>query len=91
MLTPLPGQEGFDKYDNSFSLEEVRKICDEYGVSTKNLGIFKNKYYFDRTGKYLGTTFMSISIMIGAVGSSTRVMASQSLGSREDQRGDSRL
>ena len=50
MLTPLPGEEGFDKYDNTFSLEEVRRIADEYGVSTKNLGIFKNKYYFDRSG-----------------------------------------
>ena len=28
-----------------FHLEEVRRIADEYGVSTKNLGIFKNKYY----------------------------------------------
>ena len=50
MLTPLPGEEGFDKYNNAFSLEEVRRIGDEYGVSTKNLGIFKNKYYFDRSG-----------------------------------------
>ena len=52
MLTPLPGQEGFDKFDNAFNLEQVRRIGDEYGVSTKNLGIFKNKYYFERTGKY---------------------------------------
>ena len=52
MLTPLPGTEGFDKYNNAFSLEEVRRIRDEYGITTKNLGIFKNKYYFDRTGKY---------------------------------------
>ena len=52
MLTPLPGQEGFDKYNNAFNLEQVRRIGDEYGVSTKNLGIFKNKYYFERTGKY---------------------------------------
>ena len=52
MLTPLPGEEGFDKYNNAFNLEQVRKIGDEYGVSTKNLGIFKNEYYFDRTGKY---------------------------------------
>ena len=52
MLTPLPGEEGFDKFDNAFSLEQVRRISDEYGVSTKNLGIFKNKYYFERTGKY---------------------------------------
>ena len=52
MLTPLPGEEGFDKFDNAFNLEQVRRIGDEYGVSTKNLGIFKNKYYFERTGKY---------------------------------------
>ena len=50
MLTPLPGEEGFDKYNNAFSLEQVRRIADEYGVSTKNLGIFKNEYYFDRSG-----------------------------------------
>ena len=52
MLTPLPGEEGFDKFDNAFSLEEVRRIGNEYGCSTKFLGIFKNKYYFERTGKY---------------------------------------
>ena len=50
MLAPLPGEEGFDKYNNAFSLEAIRRIGDEYGVSTKNLGIFKNKYYFDRSG-----------------------------------------
>ena len=50
LLTPLPGEEGFDKYSNAFSLKEVRRIGDEYGVSTKNLGIFKNDYYFDRSG-----------------------------------------
>ena len=48
MLTPLPGEEGFDKYNNAFSLEQLRNVGDEYGVSTKNLGIFKNEYYFDR-------------------------------------------
>ena len=52
MLTPLPGQEGFDKYDNSFSLEEVRRIRDEYGVTAKSLRIYENKYYFDRSGKH---------------------------------------
>ena len=50
MLTPLPGEEGFDKYNNSFSLEQVRRIADEYGVSAKNLNIYKNEYYFDRSG-----------------------------------------
>ena len=29
MLTPLPGGEGFDKFNNDFSLEEVRRIGDE--------------------------------------------------------------
>ena len=52
MLTPLPGTEGFDKYNNAFNLEQVRRIGDEYGVTTKSLGIYENKYYFDRTGKY---------------------------------------
>ena len=52
MLTPLPGTEGFDKYNNAFNLEQVRRIGDEYGCSTKSLRIFKNKYYFERTGKY---------------------------------------
>ena len=50
MLTPLPGTEGFDKYNNAFNLEQVRRIGDEYGCSTKSLGIYENKYYFDRTG-----------------------------------------
>ena len=52
ILTPLPEEEGFNKYNNAFSLEEVRRVSDEYGVSTKALGIFKNEYYFDRSGKY---------------------------------------
>ena len=52
MLTPLPGTEGFDKYNNAFNLEQVRRIGDEYGCSTKSLGIYENKYYFERTGKY---------------------------------------
>ena len=50
MLTPLPGEEGFDKYDNAFSLEEVRRIGDEYGCSTKSMSIYRNDYYFDRSG-----------------------------------------
>ena len=52
MLTPLPGEEGFDKYDNAFSLEEVRRIGDEYGCSTKSMSIYRNDYYLDRSGKY---------------------------------------
>ena len=52
MLTPLPGEEGFNKYDNAFSLEEVRRIGDEYGCSVKNLNIYRNEYYLDRSGKY---------------------------------------
>ena len=50
MLTPLPETEEFDKYNNTFDLEEVRRIGDEYGVTTKSLGIFKNEYYFERMG-----------------------------------------
>ena len=57
MLAPLPGEEGFDKYDNTFSLEEVRRIGDEYGVSTMRLGVFKNKYYFDALGTGSQTTY----------------------------------
>ena len=57
MLTPLPGQEGFDKYNNAFSLEEVRRIGDEYGCSTSSLGIYKNKYYFDKMGTGSQTTY----------------------------------
>ena len=47
MLTPLPGTEGFDKYNNAFDLEQVRRIGDEYGCSTKSLGIYEKKYYFE--------------------------------------------
>ena len=50
MNTPLPSEDGFDKYKNAFSLEQVKKNGDEYGCSTKNLGIYKNEYYFDRWG-----------------------------------------
>ena len=50
MLVPTPSEYGFDKYNNAFSLENVRRIGDEYGCSTKNLEIYRNKYYFDRTG-----------------------------------------
>ena len=54
---PLPGTESFDKYNNAFSLKEVMRIGDENGVSTKNLGIFKNKYYFDKMGTGSQTTY----------------------------------
>ena len=50
MRTPLPRDNGFDQYNNAFSLEQVKKIGDEYGCSTKNLGIYKNEYYFDKSG-----------------------------------------
>ena len=50
MKTPLPSEDGFDKYNNAFSLEQVKKIGDEYGCSTKNLSIYRNGYYFDRSG-----------------------------------------
>ena len=52
MLTPLPGEDGFDKYNNAFSLEQVRRIGDEYGCSTNSLGVYKNQYYLERTGPY---------------------------------------
>ena len=57
MLTPLPGEEGFDKYNNAFSLEQVRRIGDEYGVTTKSLGVYKNQYYFERMGTGSQTTY----------------------------------
>ena len=50
MSVPTPSEEGFDKYNNAFSLEEVRRIGDEYGCSTKSMSIYKNEYYFDRSG-----------------------------------------
>ena len=36
MQAPLPNERGCDKYNNSFSLEEVERIGREYGVSTKS-------------------------------------------------------
>ena len=30
----------------------MERIGDEYGISVKNLGVFRNESYFDRTGKY---------------------------------------
>ena len=57
MKTPLPIEDGFDKYNNAFFLEKVKKIRDEYGCSTKNLGIYKNEYYFDRSGVESQTTY----------------------------------
>ena len=50
MLVPRPSEDGFDKYNNAYSLEEARRIGDEYGCSTKSLGIYRNAYYFDHTG-----------------------------------------
>ena len=57
MNTPLTSEDGFDKYSNAFSLEQVRKIEDEYGCSTKSLGIYQNNYYFDRSGVGSQTTY----------------------------------
>ena len=51
MLVPTPSEDGFNKYNNTYSLEEVRRIGNEYGCSTKSLGLYKNLYYFDRTGR----------------------------------------
>ena len=67
MSVPTPSEEGFDKYNNAFSLESVRRIGDEYGVSTKNLGIFKNEYYLDRSGTSMETTLTRTTT--GAAGS----------------------
>jgi len=50
MLVPTPSEEGFDKYNNAYDLKEVRRIGDEYGCSTKNLHVYKNSTYFERTG-----------------------------------------
>ena len=47
---PTPSQEGFDKYKNAFSLEEVRRVGNEYGCGTENLSIYRNQYYFDQSG-----------------------------------------
>ena len=44
ILTPLPGEEGFDKYNNAFSLDHVRRIGDEYGVT--ELGDFQKRVLF---------------------------------------------
>ena len=48
---PLPSEDGFDKYNNTFSLDEVKRIGDEYGVSTQNMHLYQNEFYFDRTGR----------------------------------------
>ena len=50
ILAPIPNEDGFDKYNNAFSKEQVQRIGNEYGISTKNLAIYKNQYYFERTG-----------------------------------------
>ena len=38
------------KYNNAFSLEEVRRVGNEYGCGTENLSIYRNQYYFDQSG-----------------------------------------
>ena len=48
---PTPSQEGFDKYNNAFSLEEVRRVRNEYGCDKENLSIYRNQYYFDKSGR----------------------------------------
>jgi len=50
MLVPTPSEDGFDKYNNTYSLENVLRVGDEYGCSTRNLGIYRNDFYFDRSG-----------------------------------------
>ena len=61
---------GFDKFDNAFSLEQVRRIADEYGVSAKNLNIYKNEYYL--IGQVWEAT-SRISTTIGVGGLRARV------------------
>ena len=46
-----PSQKGFDKYNNAFSFEEVRRIGNEYGCGTENLSIYRIQYYFDKSGR----------------------------------------
>ena len=41
MESPLPSDQGFDKYNNSYSLSKVHRLGDEYGASTKNLHIYE--------------------------------------------------
>ena len=48
---PTPSQEGFDKNNNAFSLEEVRRVGNEYGCGTENLSIYRNQFYFDKSGR----------------------------------------
>ena len=43
MSVPTPSEEGFDKYNNTFSLEEVRIIGNEYGCSTRSMTVYKNE------------------------------------------------
>ena len=50
MSVPTPSEDGFDKSNNAFSLEQVRRIGNEYCCSTNDLDIYRNKYYFDRSG-----------------------------------------
>ena len=47
---PTPSQKGFDKYNNAFSLVEVRRVGNEYECGTENLSIYRNQYYFDQIG-----------------------------------------
>ena len=48
---PTSSQEGFDKYNNAFSLEKMRRVQNEYWCSTENLSIYRNQYYFDKSGR----------------------------------------
>ena len=50
MQTPIPSEDGFDKYNNAFSLSEIYRIGDEYGATTKNFQIYKDHWYFEVIG-----------------------------------------
>jgi hypothetical protein len=49
MQCPLPTEHGFDKYNNFYNLTEVKRIGDEYGVST-NWYDYKNYWLLDKVG-----------------------------------------
>ena len=49
MTVPTPSEDGFDKYNNAYSLKEARRVADEYGCSS-NFHLYLNDFYFEKTG-----------------------------------------
>ena len=49
MTIPTPSEDGFDKYNNAYSLKEARRVADEYGCSS-NFHLYLNDFYFEKTG-----------------------------------------